>query len=316
MTALATELTFRPATEADLPACAGVWRDALNEYMGRLNLPTIPDELGAIGRLHTHLRSTDPDRFWTARRPDGTLVGFAAAVVRQPVWFLSMLFVHPAEQARGIGRELLARVLPDPAEGLVLATATDSAQPISNALYSTYGIVPRMPLLSLVGRPERPDRLEPLPEGVSAVPFEEIAAEGPGGAGHRALADVVDALDRDLAGLAHPQDHRYLRMEGRRGFLYRGRDGRQLGYGYTSALGRMGPVAVRDEALLAPVLGHLLTAIEPRGASAIWVPGEADRAIVALLRAGLRFDGFPVLVCWSSPFADFGRYLPISPGLL
>ena len=35
-----------------------------------------------------------------------------------------------------------------------------------------------------------------------------------------------------------------------------------------------------------------------------------------LLRAGFRIDGFPVLLCWDRPFADFARYLPISPGLL
>jgi hypothetical protein len=48
----------------------------------------------------------------------------------------------------------------------------------------------------------------------------------------------------------------------------------------------------------------------------MWVPGAADRAFVGLLRAGLRLDGLPVLMCWSRPFADFSRYVPISPGLL
>jgi hypothetical protein len=78
----------------------------------------------------------------------------------------------------------------------------------------------------------------------------------------------------------------------------------------------MGPIAVRDEALLAPVLGHLLLAVEPRGASAVWVPGEARDALGAILRSGVRIDGFPVLVCWERPFADFSRYMPISPGLI
>ncbi len=42
----------------------------------------------------------------------------------------------------------------------------------------------------------------------------------------------------------------------------------------------------------------------------------ADRAVVALLGAGFRMESFPILVCWDRPFADFARYLPISPGLL
>jgi GNAT superfamily N-acetyltransferase len=309
------EVAYRAAVPDDLAACASIWRDALNDYMVGLGLPAIPDELGPIGRLHAHVRATDPDRFWVATR-DGRPVGFASATVRDRVWFLSMLFVRPDEQRRGIGRALLARILPPEDGDTVLATCTDSAQPISNALYSGYGIVPRMPLVNLTGRPSRPGVLEPLPTGVTAAPFDQIAAGPPDGPGHRELAATVDELDTELAGFAHPQDHRFLRSEGRTGYLYRGGDGRVLGYGYTSAVGRVGPIATRDEALLGPLLGHLLTVVEPRGASAVWVPGHADRAIVALLRAGLRFDGFPVLVCWSAPFADFRRYLPISPGLL
>ena len=244
------------------------------------------------------------------------IVAFASALVRERLWFLSMLFVSPGVQAAGVGRALLARVMPGPDEGMAMATATDSAQPISNALYSTYGIVPRIPLLNLIGRPERGEAFEPLPSGVTPVPFESIAAGPPGGAGHKELADAVDGLDRELLGVAHPIDHRYLRSESRRGWLYRGPDGAALGYGYATEAGRVGPVAVRDAALVVPVLGHLTSAIEPRGAFALWLPGNADRAVVAALRAGFRLDQFPVLLCWDRPFADFGRYLPISPGLL
>lgn len=296
--------SFRPATRDDLPGCAVIWRDALNDYMGRLNLPPIPDELAPIGRLHAHLRATDPDRFWVSTDPRGELTGFVSAVVRERVWFLSMLFVRPGVQGRGLGRALLARVLPNREDGMILATCTDAVQPISNALYSTYGIVPRMPLLNLTGRPTRPDALEPLPAGVIAAPLDPVADAG-----------AVEALDREVAGFGHAEDHRFLAAEGRRGFVYRA-GASVVGYGYASAVGRIGPVAVRDEDLLGPVVGHLLTVIEPRGASAVWVPGHAERAVVALLRAGLRFEGFPVLACWSAPFADFRRYLPISPGLL
>jgi len=309
------DVAYRAAGPDDLAACGSIWREALNDDMVRLRLPEIPDELGSIGRLHAHVQATDPARFVVATR-DGRSVGFASATVRGAVWFLSMLFVLPAEQGRGIGRALLARIMPPDGDGTILATCTDSAQPISNALYSRFGIVPRMPLLSLTGRPTRPEALEPLPAGVSAVPFTRIADGPPGGPGHRELTATVDGLDAEAAGFAHPQDHRFLRLERRTGYLYRADDGRVLGYGYASEVGRVGPVAVRDEALVGPILGHLLTVIEPRGASAVWVPGHADRAIVALLRTGLRFDGFPVLVCWSAPFADFRRYLPISPGLL
>jgi hypothetical protein len=151
---------------------------------------------------------------------------------------------------------------------------------------------------------------------VTVIPFEEIVGGPPDQDGHRRLVEEIDALDREIAGFAHPQDHRFLRVEGRHGFLFLDPGGSAIGYGYASEVGRVGPVAVRDAALVAPVLGHLLRAVEARGASALWIPGHAGQALEGLLRAGFRLEGFPVLLCWSRPFADFSRYLPISPGLL
>jgi hypothetical protein len=242
-------------------------------------------------------------------------VAFGSAVVRERVWYLSMLFVLPEFQGAGLGRDLLARLLPAD-DAMARATATDSVQPISNAMYASLGIVPRMPLLSLVGLPRRPEAFGELPSGVVPLRFDELAAGPPDGVGHRMLADAIDTLDRELLGAAHPADHRFLRSETRHGWLYRGPDGTPVGYGYAGEAGRLGPVAVRDADLLGPVLGHLTSAVEPRGAFALWVGGAADRAVVAALRAGFRLDQFPVLVCWDRPFADFSRYLPISPGLL
>jgi hypothetical protein len=64
------------------------------------------------------------------------------------------------------------------------------------------------------------------------------------------------------------------------------------------------------------VLGHLLAAVEPRGASSVWLPGAAGEAIRVAIHAGLRIEGFPILAGWSRPFADFTRYVPTSPGLI
>ncbi len=310
-----TEVTLRAARADDIQACAEIWRESINEYTGRLNQHPIPDDLGRIIRLHRHLFATDPGLFVVAERA-GRIIGFAAAVRREQLWFLSMCFLRPAEQGLGLGRRLLERILPPAEDGAFLATATDSAQPISSALYSRYGMVPRLPLLSVSGYLTQPEVLPDLPPGVIAVPFETIAAGPPGGPGHAELTTAVDALDRELLGVAHPQDHRFLRVEGRHGFLYRDAIGATLGYGYAWETGRLGPVASRDEALVGPIVSHLLRAVEPRGAQALWLPGAAGPVIELLLRAGLRFEDFPILLGWNRPFADFSRYLPISPGLL
>ena len=89
-----------------------------------------------------------------------------------------------------------------------------------------------------------------------------------------------------------------------------------LGYGYGGEPGRLGPVAVRDEALHGADPRPPPAAVEPRGAFAVWIPGPRIGAIVPALEAGLRLEPFPVLCAGTGPFADFTRYLPISPGLL
>jgi GNAT superfamily N-acetyltransferase len=321
----------RPATADDLTTCAAIWRDALNDYLGRLAQPEIPEDFGPILRLYAHLLATDPTTFLVAERTaamraagpgggPGTIDAFVVVVRRERLAFLSMLFVRPPAQGRGLGRILLGLALPavaDPAapDGVWRATATDTAQPISNGLYGSLGLVPRVPLLRLVGLPERPGAFGRLPDGIEAIGFDEVP-DGDDGLGRSALAAELTALDRDTAGFDRSVDHPFHDREGRTGFLFRDRSGAAVGYGYTSEAGRVGPVAVRDAALLGPVLGHLLGAVRPRGAFGIWVPGSAGEAVVPLLRAGFRFDGFPVLLCWDRPFADFGRYLPVSPGLL
>jgi len=238
---------------------------------------------------------------------DDAIVGFASAVERGDLWFLSMLFVAPGRQARGLGRRLLAAVMPEPGRTPpAMAAASDSVQPISNGLYASNGIVPRMPLAHLVGRPTRLDALPALPSGASAGPL------APG----TPLPEEVHALDRQVLGFDHAADHDYAMDTGRQIHLVHGGDGRLLGYGYATAVGYVGPVAVLDPGLLAPVTAYLLSAVSPRGALAAWVPGAAGDTFRSLVRAGLRIDGFPLLLCWSRPFADFARYVPMSPGLL
>lgn len=317
-------ITFRPAAGSDLAACEDIWRESLNHYLLPLGQQEIPPDNKALRLLHAHALATDPSLFWVAMAPDDAgpgggsvapaVVAFASAMRRGQVWFLSMLFVRPGRQLGGIGRALLERTLPTES-AVTLAVATDPAQPISNGLYASVGMVPRLPMFNLIGRPMRPDGMPTLPDAVRPTRFDAGAQTTPS-AGSEGLDLELGALDRDLLGFAHPQDHEFVRRQGRIGFAYRDRGGSLVGYGYTSEVGRIGPVAARDATLLAPIVAHLLTAVPPRGASAIWVPGDSGSVMQMLLRAGLRMEGFPVLLGWSRAFADFGRYMPTSPGIL
>jgi GNAT superfamily N-acetyltransferase len=324
-------VAFRPPRPDELASCALVWHLATDDYVSRLGRPLPPPFLDPLVQLLEHLRTTDPERFLVATRtvpepgagqPSERIIGFGIGLVREHVWFLSQLYILPAEQRRGVGHALLRLVLPSaPAHAAdpsiapgdarlgVLATCTDSAQPAANGLYARMGIVPRMPVFNLTGNPTDPASLPRLPADVEAVRFGIV---------HRApeIDGAIDAIDRAVLSYAHPADHSYLRASGRSGFLYRTGSGELLGYGYSSEIGRFGPVALLDETLTAPVLAHLLTTIQPRGAISAWIPGANDRAVVALLRAGLRIEGFPAMLCWTRPFAAFERYLPAGLALL
>jgi GNAT superfamily N-acetyltransferase len=309
-------ITFRLAVEADLPECGRIHQEGIDGYLVPLGFPPLPRENQSLLRLHAHTRATSPDRFIVAERHkrlgQSRIVAFGSAIDREHLWFLSMLFVEPGEQARGLGKALMDRLLPRERDGRVLSTCTDAAQPISNGLYAALGMVPRMPIFNLIGRPRRDWEPEPLPAGVIAARVEP-AANGLLDGEQQA---ELDAFDRSIIGLAHPEDHAYDLRERPWLFAYRDGAGRLVGYGYTSEVGRIGPIAVTDPELQGPVLGHLLTTVEPRGASAIWLPGAADGAYRSALGAGLRIEGFPTLLCYDRPFGDFTRYVPTSPGLI
>lgn len=324
-------VAYRPAGEGDLEACARIWKAGIEDYQARLAQPPMPDDPGPLRRLLAHTLASDPDRFWVAVGDESGgaegVVGFTSATVREGLWFLAMLFVHPDLQARGVGTALMDRAqagrdvepggpaVPGPDAPLdsgihTWGMSTDAVQPISNGLYARRGMVPRVPIWRLFGEVRRWEALPRLPASLEAVPFDSVAATPDG---HRRLAGIVDALDREVVGTAHGIDHAYLRRDGRTGFLVRDRGtGRAVGYAYGSGGGRLGPVNALDPELHPQLLGVAVRETPTLGPVAAWVPGTADRATRALLDAGLRFDGFPGLVCWSRREHPFERYLPIS----
>jgi GNAT superfamily N-acetyltransferase len=326
------DVGFRPGTSDDLGRCTLIWKAGIEDYQSRLNQPTMPDDLAPLRRLLAHLMRTDPDRFWVAVGPDGGILGFSAASVREGLWFLAMLFVLPGTQARGIGQALMDHAqagtevlpggpaVPGPDDALdsgihTWGMCTDAVQPISNGLYARRGMVPRIPIWRLFGEVRRWPAVPVPPPSLESVAFESVAATEPDG--ERRLQAILDDLDRAVIGSAHPADHGFLRRDGRVGFLLRDRgNGAPVGYVYGSGIGRMGPLLALDPALHPTLVGVAVRETPALGPVALWVPGTADVATRALLDAGLRLDGFPGLVCWSRPDHPFQRYLPISLALV
>ncbi len=336
-------MTYRPGRAEDLHVCPLIWQEAIDDYQRRLNQPPLDSDLAPLRRLLAHTLASDPDRFWVALDADEEVCGFASATLREGLWFLAMLFVRPGTQAAGVGGALMDRTqagrdvdpggpaVPGPDEPFATGIhtwgmCTDAAQPISNGLYARRGMVPRIPVWRLVGEVRRWSAVPPLPASLEAVAFERVETEGT--EGQRRLAEQLAVLDREIIGSAHQAEHGFLRREGRQGFLVRergagagsggsGASGRSVhGYVYGSGGGRLGPMAALDPALHAQLVGVAVRETPMVGAVAMWVPGTADRAMRALLEAGLRLEGFPGLICWSRSEHPFERYVPISLALV
>jgi GNAT superfamily N-acetyltransferase len=325
----------------DIPACIDVFYDSVDPLYRRLDQPIPPRDPASLGRLIGHMLDHDADRAWLAESPSATgdpnaprILGFGTAWQRETTWYLALLFIRPEAQAGGLGRRLLlstfpggrrdgraddgarpgagvrepgpgvAHPAPDTAAGL-MATCVDSIQPISTGLYASYGIVPRVPLFTVIGYP-RVGSLPDLPRDIVATGFEALPDTVP-------LAPTLAGVDRALLGFARPDDHRLWTHEGRRGVLFRhAGDGAVLGYGYVQASGRLGPVALLDDTLYPAALGSLVSRASPPGPYFALVPGVNHRAMVALLHAGLHFEGFPGIIASTRPWAGLDRYLPAS----
>lgn len=306
-------VAYRLVAPADVEACLEVFYTTSEDLHAQHGEPILPRNPARLRVLFEHLLATDPERAWLAEA-GGDAVGFGMAHLRGNHWFLAFLFVRPEWQGRRIGRELVERSLPPPGERGRVAVCVKAIQPVSTALYASFGMAPRVPLYVMTGS-LRVDALPDASGDLRAVSFEELARSGPDG--HQQLARQVGSLDHELLGYERPQEHRFWRTLDSKGFLYfRADDTQPVGYGYAESSGRVGPVAVREAGLLPSVLGHLVRAVHPLGGWQVAVPGPASEAWSALLAAGLRIDGAPAIysATWQGP--PFERYLPLNFALL
>ena len=152
--------TLRLATDADIGSEHEVFCRAEGQLRLRHGFAWVDPPLGWFAPIARHLLATDPERCFVAEA-DGRVVGFGAAFVRANTWFLAALFIDPDQQGRGIGRQLFELVARDAPPRLI--TITNAIQPVSNALYAQYGLIPTTPVLQFEGTPaiDAPSLLDP-----------------------------------------------------------------------------------------------------------------------------------------------------------
>jgi hypothetical protein len=119
-------------------------------------------------------------------------------------------------------------------------------------------------------------------------------------AGHRRRPTPSDASTTRSSAWPTARTTAYLRREGRIGVALPGPTGARSAYGYALRGWPVGPFAARDPDLLAPVIGHLTSAIALRGAFAMWLPGSAS-APCERSEAGLPRPVPDPVCCWDGP---------------
>lgn len=255
------EVEFRPAAEPDIAGEHRVFVAAEHDLLSRHNFAwESPPPLEAFAPGQRHLIRNDAGRCFVAVA-EGEVVGFGNAWVRGGTWFLASLFIDPGWQGMGVGRRLVELACAGvPSLGM---TITDSIQPVSNALYSNWGLLPATPILSFSGEPS----VEPVP-GLEAGP---------------ATPEALHALDLAAYGFDRAIDHEFWASRGEARIWHRAGD--PVAYTYRRPNGQVGPLGGRDPESAALALRAVLAA---GGPASLAVPGSARSLVRTALAAGLR----------------------------
>ncbi|HTL23989.1 MAG TPA: GNAT family N-acetyltransferase [Mycobacteriales bacterium] len=136
---------IRPMLATDVAPLVEVQHQTFDDLARRINeapFELTPDTRERLTARMAHLQASDPESAWAAE-VDGELVGCALALVRDGMWFLSLLMVKPGYQGKGIGRELLdASLTTSTDRSWILSTVEPAAvrryQRAGFALHPTY----------------------------------------------------------------------------------------------------------------------------------------------------------------------------------
>ena len=245
-----------------------------------------------------HLWSSDGDLFACAWRGE-RLVGFAAAVVRGKHWYLAWLFVHPAYQGLGIGKELLQRVWWE-RKGVVHSLCTFGYNMQAVGLYSRFGMAPTAMFTVMEAPVEKIVRSEPT--GLD----EEV------GLGRRDMA-WLSGLEREIRGFSHPEEWAFWDADDDFHVLLFRERGRPVGYGMISSFGDVSPIGAVQERFLVPVAAETIRAACEMDLEKLRVicPHPSRSIYPYLLSLGFRNQEMPILMT-DGLRPDFTRYVPAS----
>jgi len=242
--------------------------------------------------------ASDPDGYFCAVE-EGRIRGMVSALVRGRVWYLSMFFVLPGDQGRGVGRALLERALAyGEARGAEIRCTLATLDPRAQARYVMAGMAPRWPIYRLDGDAAAVARLKAragLDPRQREVPCDPGAAE-------QLITEVFCPGRAD--DLAH------LRGDGAAAVAIE-RGGELAAFAYRRGE-RIGPAAGRDETSFLQAVAAAAAPFAEGGRSTLRVPGACASLLEALVGSGFRI-GAPTLFMASRLFGRPELYLPSGP---
>jgi GNAT superfamily N-acetyltransferase len=184
---------IRPLLPDDVAVCRQVTLDALASIPVEMP-PNTPENIARGQARIAHLQRTDPHSAWVAEE-DGQVVGCALALVREGMWFLSLLMVDPRFQSRGLGRELLDATLTTATDrSWILATAAPAA--LRRYRHAGFDLIPCLTAKGEVDRALIP-AVPGVREGSWAVngTYADEVCRGIRGAGMTADLGYLEAME-------------------------------------------------------------------------------------------------------------------------
>jgi GNAT superfamily N-acetyltransferase len=241
---------------------------------------------------------TDPDGYFCAVA-DGQIRGMVSALVRGRVWYLSMFFVLPGDQGRGVGRALLERALTyGEARKVEVRCVWSSLDPRAQARYVMAGMAPRWPIYRVEGDAAAVARfraragLDPRPR---EVPCDPTTAE---------------KLTAEVFGYSRADDLAYWRSDGAEAVAIE-HGGEIAAFAYRRG-NRIGPAAGRDETALLQAVAAAAATASGGGSMTMRVPGACASLLEALVGSGFRIGELAVFLA-SRLFGRPELYLPSGP---
>lgn len=299
---------FRPTSPDDLPAAYRVFRRSLFDYLHRIGLvdaataadPPIGSGWASQQGWMRHLSATAAED-WVAEEPDGSIVGWAQSVERDGLLELTLFFVDPAAQTRGIGRGLLERAFPMGRGSARTIVATQDARALR--LYLGAGVHYVTTSVDFIGRPS------PITVATDLT-IERADATAP--------ADVEALLRVEQAVLGHRRevDLHFLLAE-RPAWIAR-RDGHVVGSAFGAAVTNTGPIAALDPADLPALLATVEDEAATRGLEefGFTIPLANHVATAYALERRLAIDPFYTLILASDERMQLDRWVHTQPAFI